>query len=58
MKLKNHSLLLFTIQETKFKKKGRFKVEEFIIFESIRKNKEKGGTMLGIHQSLEPVLIE
>ena len=29
-----------------------------MIFESIRKNKEKGGTILGIHEGLKPVLIE
>ena len=56
--IKESQSSIFTIQETKYKKKGRFRVDEFIIFESIRKNKEKGGTMLGIHQSLEPVLIE
>jgi hypothetical protein len=49
---------VFTIQETQFSKKGRFKCDNFIIFEAIRKNKEKGGTMIGIHKDLEPVLIE
>ena len=49
---------MFTIQETQFKKKGKFQYEDFIIFEVIRKNKEKGGTMVGIHKSFEPVLIE
>ena len=39
-------------------KKGRFKHEDFEIFEAIRQNKEKGGCMIGIHKSLEPVLIE
>ena len=33
-------------------------MEDFEIYEVIRKNKEKGGTILGIHKSLEPVLIE
>ena len=49
---------MFTIQETNHKIKGKYKNDEFQIFEAIRKNKEKGGTMLGIHKSLEPVLIE
>ena len=49
---------IFTVQETQFRKKGRFKCEEYNIFEAIRKNKEKGGTMIGIHKSLKPVLIE
>ena len=42
---------------TNFRKKGRFKYEEFEIFEATRQNKEKGGCMIGIHKSLEPVLI-
>ena len=49
---------VFTIQETNHKTKGKYKNNEYEIFEAIRKNKEKGGTMLGIHKSLEPVLIE
>ena len=49
---------IFTIQESHFRTKGRLKIKDFIIFESIRKNKEKGGSILGIHSSLEPVLIE
>ena len=49
---------VFTIQETNHKNKGKYKNDEYQIFEAIRKNKEKGGTMLGIHKSLEPVLIE
>ena len=56
--VKECNAAVFTVQETNFKKKGRFKFEEFEIFEAIRQNKEKGGCMLGIHMSLEPVLIE
>ena len=47
---------IFTVQETHFKKKGTFKMNEFEIFEAIR-TKEKGGTMVGIHKALNPVLI-
>ena len=32
-------------------------MQDFHIFESIRKNKEKGGSMLGVHIGLEPVLV-
>ena len=46
------------MQKTNFKTKGRLKCDEFEMFESIRQKKEKGGTILGIHESLEPVLIE
>ena len=48
---------IFSVQETHFRKKGKFTHDNFAIFESIRK-KEGGGSMLGIHVSLQPVLIE
>ena len=32
-------------------------MQDYHIFEAIRKNKEKGGTLLGVHVGLEPVLI-
>ena len=51
------SASIFSVQETHFKKKGKFTHDNFAIFESIRK-KEGGGSMLGIHVSLQPVLIE
>ena len=47
---------VFSIQETHFSKKGRFKHENFVIFEAIRK-KDGGGSLLGIHTALKPVLI-
>ena len=47
---------VFTIQETHFNKKGKLKIENYEIFESIRK-KQKGGTMLGAHKALNPKLI-
>ena len=47
---------IFTIQETHFKKKGTLKVKDFDIFEVIRE-KQKGGTMIGVHKSLNPMLI-
>ena len=50
---------IFTLQETHFKRKGRIndKFSDFEIFESIRK-KQKGGTLIGAHKSLDPILIE
>ena len=56
--IKECNAAIFSIQETHYKKKGRFQLNDYEIFESIRKNKENGGTMIGIHRSLEPVLIE
>ena len=57
-KLKYFKTKIFSVNETHYKKKGHFKMDNFVIFESIRKNKEKGGTILGIHHGLNPVLIE
>ena len=46
----------FLIQETKFMKKGSFKVKDYEIFESIRPT--GGGSILtGVHCSLSPVMI-
>ena len=47
---------VFSVQETHFPKKGRFTKENFIIFEANRTMKG-GGSMLGVHVSLQPVLI-
>ena len=48
---------IFSVQETHFRKKGRFSRDNYAIFESIR-SKEGGGSMLGVHVALQPVLIE
>ena len=48
---------IFTIQETHFKKKGMLKIKDFDIFEAIR-DKQNGGTMIGVHKSLNPMLIK
>ena len=50
---------LITLQETNFKSKGRLKdkLPEYEFFEAIRK-KQKGGTLIGAHKNLDPVLIE
>ena len=48
---------IFSIQETQFRRKGCFKMDQYIIFEAIRKGKQGGGSMLGVHVGLEPVLV-
>ena len=48
---------IFTLQETHYKKKGHLKIEGWNIFEAIRK-KEFGGTMIGVHSGLQPILIQ
>ena len=54
--IRNTNAAIFTIQETCLKKKGKFKVKNYEIFEAIRKG-EKKGTLIGIHNTLNPVLI-
>ena len=48
---------MFTLQETHYATKGKVIIEDFEIFESIRKGKQKGGTMIGAHRALKPILI-
>ena len=50
---------IITLQETCFKKKGKLnqKVVDFHFFEAIRK-KVKDGSLIGVHKSLDPILIE
>jgi hypothetical protein len=55
--LEHFSAALFTLQETHFSKKGKLKIDEWEIFEAIRK-KQGGGSMIGAHKSLNPVLIQ
>ena len=45
-----------TLQETQYPKKGKLKIDGWQIFESTRKIKG-GGTMIGAHESLYPILI-
>ena len=49
---------MFSVQETHYSKKGRFQLEKFVIFEAIRKSKERGGSMLGVHVDFHPVLVK
>ena len=45
--LKITEAAVFIIQETHYEFKGKIKIDEFDIFESIR-NKVKGGTVIGV----------
>ena len=49
---------IFTGQETHASIKGTIKVDGFEVFEAIRKNKEGGGSIIGVHKAMKPVLIE
>ena len=49
---------IVTLQETHCNQKGKIKMDDkFIIFEAIRK-KKGGGTMIAVHEDLNPTLIE
>ena len=55
--IKNLDVAIFMIQETHFTRKGKFKLDDYETFESIR-SKKHGGSLIGVHKALEPVLIE
>ena len=48
---------VFFIEETKFKEEGKFKIDNFVIFELVRDSKEGGGLALGCAKELNPVLV-
>ena len=48
---------LITIQETHCRRKGKIQIDDFVIFEAIRKAKG-GGTLIACHEDLKPKLIE
>ena len=56
--IKKTNAAIFTLQETHFAKKGKLQIEGFEIFEAIRKKKKDGGTVVGVHKALKPVLIK
>ena len=55
--LKRSNTGVFTLQETHYATKEKVVISDFEVFESIRKGKQKGGTMIGVHKALSPVLI-
>ena len=49
--------LVFFIEETKFKTSGKFKIDNYDIFELTRSDREGGGLALGCLKSLNPVWV-
>ena len=45
---------VFMVEETKFKESGKFKIDNYIIYELTRKSKEGGGLALGVMKELNP----
>ena len=56
--IRKSNAAIFTIQETHFMKKGKLKIPGYEIFEAIRSNKKGGGTLIGVHKALKPMLIK
>jgi hypothetical protein len=48
---------VFFIEETKHKEAGKLKLENYVIFELIRKSKDGGGLALGCVKDLQPVFL-
>ena len=57
--IKNENPSCFMVQETKLKSTGQLKVKGYQLFESIRKNRNGGGLLIGVSNEIkcEPVLI-
>ena len=55
--LKTSNSAIFTLQECHYSTKGKVQIEDYEVFEAIRK-KVKGGSMIGVHKALKPILIE
>ena len=48
---------IFFIEESKFREEGKFKLENFLIFELVRESKDGGGGLaIGCLKDLKPVL--
>ena len=50
--LKTDCPQVFMIQETKLKRKNQVRVEDYELFEKVRKNKGGGGIMVGINKEI------
>ena len=57
--IENNKPSCFMIQETKVKSTGQIKVKGYQVFESVRKDRDGGGLMIGIDNEMqcEPVLV-
>ena len=48
---------VFFVQETKTRRKNQIKLNDYVIFEFIRKNKGGGGLLTAVHKTLKPVSV-
>ena len=49
--------LVFLVEETKFKNCGKLKLDNFIIYELVRQNRDGGGLALGVAKELNPAWV-
>ena len=56
--IRQQNIGVFSGQESHYSKKGKLQVDDFYIFEAIRKCKEKGGSIMGFHKALKPILLK
>ena len=55
--IKTLSPSVFFVQETKARRKNKIKLNDYITFEHVRKNKGGGGLLTAVHRNLAPVNI-
>ena len=48
---------VFLLEETKYRDEGKFKLNDYIIFEKVRENRNGGGLALGCIKELNPVWV-
>ena len=53
--VKSKQASVFMVQETQSRKKGKYQIENYVIFEA-KRNKVGGGSLLGVHESMNPLL--
>ena len=55
--VKKFSPGVFFVQETKTRRKNQIKLDDYVMFEHIRKDKGGGGLLTAVHKNLNPVSI-
>ena len=48
---------VFFVQESKLTRKSKVKIDDYVIFEKIRKERGGGGLLTAVHRSLNPVSV-
>ena len=56
--IRQSNACLWTLQETKCSQPNKLKMDDFIIYEKVRNEREGGGVAIGAKIDLNPVLIE